>query len=44
MLSHMTHCALNTLGLKEFTTVELGMLVQGLTKLKWVNSISLGML
>ncbi|KAF4666337.1 hypothetical protein FOZ61_009916 [Perkinsus olseni] len=35
MLSHMVHCALDHLGLAEFSVVELGMLIQGLTKLKF---------
>ncbi|KAF4746594.1 hypothetical protein FOZ62_029259, partial [Perkinsus olseni] len=31
----MVHCALDHLGLAEFSVVELGMLIQGLTKLKF---------
>ncbi|KAF4758363.1 hypothetical protein FOZ63_001669, partial [Perkinsus olseni] len=35
MLSHMVHCALDHLGLAEFSVVQLGMLIQGLMKLKF---------
>ncbi|KAF4661305.1 hypothetical protein FOL47_006754 [Perkinsus chesapeaki] len=38
LLSSLTHCALDKMGLDQFSTVELAMLIQGLTKLKFGSS------